>query len=90
MGDHSGSGPDDQRCTELVDALSEFLDGEMDSDERRSFERHLEGCEGCRVALDQFQTVIRLTGRLTPADVASLDALIRDRLIAISGVARRR
>ncbi len=53
-------------------------------------ERHLEECEGCRAALDQFRTVIRLTGRLTAADVERIDALVRDRLMTTLGVMRRR
>ena len=49
-----------------------------------------EVCEGCRAALDQFQTVIRLAGRLTAADVARIDALDRDRLMVTLRAARRR
>jgi anti-sigma factor (TIGR02949 family) len=90
MADHRGPGPDDLRCTELVDSLTEYLDGEVNEGRRRRIDRHLEGCEGCRAALDQFQTVIRLAGRLTPADVARIDALVRDRLMATLRVTRRR
>jgi len=53
-------------------------------------ERHLEVCDGCRAALDQFQTAIHLVGRLTPADVARIDALTRDRLMTTLRAARRR
>jgi hypothetical protein len=44
----------------------------------------------CRAALDQFQTLIHLVGRLTPADVARIDAPTRDRLMAALRAARRR
>ena len=77
-------------CIELVDSLTEYLDGELEESERWRMERHLEACEGCRVALEQFRTVVRLVGRLTPADVAGIDALTRDRLMAVLRVARRR
>jgi anti-sigma factor RsiW len=90
MADPNGPGPDDLQCRELVDTVTEYLDGEVDEGQRRVIERHLEGCEGCRVALDQFQTVIRLAGRLTAADVARIDALVRDRLMATLRVMRRR
>ena len=89
MADHSGQGLEDVRCIELVDVLSEFLDGELSEEEDRRLQRHLHGCDGCRAALVQFQAVIRLTGRLTAADVAHIDARIRDRLIATSVVMRR-
>ena len=83
-------GPDDLACIELVDSLTQYLDGELDEDQRTRIERHLQGCPGCRAALDQFQTVIRLAGRLTAADVAKMDALVRDRLMATLRVMRRR
>ena len=83
-------GRDDTPCIEAVELVTGYLDGELSEEERSRFQEHLEGCEGCRAALDQFQTVIRLTGRLTAADVAHIDARIRDRLIATSGVMRRR
>jgi hypothetical protein len=47
-------------------------------------------CDGCRAALDQFQTVIHLVSRLTPTDVARIDALTHDRLMATLRAARRR
>ena len=90
MTDASGPGTDDLQCVELVDSLTDYLDGEMNEGQRRRVEQHLEVCEGCRAALDQFQTVIGLAGRLTPADVAHIDARVRDRLIATLGVMRRR
>ena len=90
MPDASGPSPDDLQCVELVDGLTEYLDGEVDEAQRRRVERHLETCEGCRAALDQFQTVIGLAGRLTADDVAHIDAGVRDRLIATLGVMRRR
>ena len=90
MADPNRPGPDDLQCVELVDSLTDYLDGEVDEGKRRRVEQHLETCEGCRAVLDQFQTVIRLAGRLTAADVAHIDAGVRDRLIATLGVMRRR
>jgi anti-sigma factor RsiW len=90
MADPRGPDPDDLRCAELVDLVSEYIDGELNEGQQEAIERHLEGCEGCRVALDQFQSVIRLAGRLTAADVARIDTLVRDRLMATLRVMRRR
>jgi predicted anti-sigma-YlaC factor YlaD len=86
----SGSGTDDLRCVEFVGVVTAYLDGEVDEEQRRRIDNHLEGCRGCRAALNQFQTVIRLAGRLTAADVAEVDPLIRDRLTATLRVPRRR
>ena len=84
------SDSDDLRCIDLVRVVSAYLDGEVDEDQRARIERHLEGCGGCRAAIDQFQTVIRLAGRLSAADVATIDPLIRDRLMATLRTPRRR
>jgi anti-sigma factor (TIGR02949 family) len=84
------SAADEMRCIDLVDEISAYLDGELDDVERSRIERHLEGCPGCQAAIDQFQTVIRLGGRLSAADVATIDPLIRDRLMGTLRVPRRR
>ena len=70
--------------------MTAYLDGEVDEDQRRRIDQHLDGCQGCRAALYQFRTVIRLAGRLTAADVASIDPLIRDRLLTTLRIPRRR
>jgi anti-sigma factor RsiW len=90
MAKDSGSRADDLRCIEIVDILTAYLDGEVSEDQRRRIDHHLEGCQGCRAALHQFQTVIRVAGRLTAADVADVDPLIRDRLAATLREPRRR
>jgi anti-sigma factor RsiW len=86
----SGSGTDDLRCIEFVSLVTAYLDGELDQQQRRRIDQHLQGCQGCQAALDQFQTVIGLAGRLTAADVADVDPLIRDRLTATLRAPRRR
>jgi anti-sigma factor RsiW len=86
----SGAARDDLRCIQVVRLITVYLDGEVEEDQRRRINRHLEGCAGCRAAIDQFQTVIRLAGRLTAADVASIDPLTRDRLTATLREPRRR
>jgi anti-sigma factor RsiW len=84
------SSEDDLRCIDFVRAVSAYVDAELDAAERARIELHLEGCEGCKAAIDQFRTVIRLAGHLSPADVASLDPLTRDRLMATLRLPRRR
>jgi predicted anti-sigma-YlaC factor YlaD len=86
----ASSNPDDLRCIELVDRATAYLDGALNESDAGRIEEHLEGCQGCRAALDQLRTAIRIAGRLTAADVTSLDPLIRDRLMATFRVPRRR
>jgi anti-sigma factor RsiW len=81
---------DDLRCINFVRVMTDYIDGEVDDAQRARIEEHLEGCEGCKAAVDQFQTVIRVAGKLSIADVAGLDPLIRDRLMATLRTPRRR
>ena len=85
----SGSRREDLRCTQVVDMVTAYLDGEVSEGQRSRINHHLDGCQGCQAALHQFRTVIRLAGRLTGADVASIDPLIRDRLTATLRAPRR-
>jgi anti-sigma factor RsiW len=81
---------EDLRCIEFSEVVTDYLDGAVDEDRRRSIERHLAGCTGCRAALDQFRTVVDISGRLTATDVASIDPLLRDRLAATLRLPRRK
>ena len=80
----------DLRCIEFVEVITEYLDGAVDEVQRRRIDSHLAGCAGCTAALDQFRTTINLSGRLTAADVASIDPLLRDRLEATLRLPRRK
>jgi anti-sigma factor RsiW len=80
----------DQRCVELVELLTAYLDDALDAQTRRRVDEHLDGCAGCRAALAQWRTVAALAGRLTAADVATLDPYLRERFLATLVVPRRR
>jgi anti-sigma factor RsiW len=90
MTDNASQNAEDLRCVEFVDMMTAYLDGALDEHQRRRVDHHLEECEGCQAALQQWRTVIRITGRLTATDVASTDPLIRDRLMATFRIPRRR
>ena len=64
-------------CQELVEVVTDYLEGALSERERLRFERHLHDCDGCRKYLEQMRRTIQLTGRLTPA---SLSPTMRDRL----------
>ena len=51
-------------CKELVELLTEYLEGTLSTADRLSFEVHLALCEGCRIYLDQMRTTIRTLGGL--------------------------
>jgi len=58
-------------CQEVVELVTDYLDGALEPDEHARVERHLAGCTKCDAYLDQIRTTIRLVGRV---DAASLSA----------------
>ena len=68
----------DLSCREVVEFVTEYLEGTLSSRDRARFEDHLSGCDGCGNYLEQMRTVLRLTGTL-PEDAVSPEA--RDRLL---------
>ena len=57
-------------CQEVVELVSDYLEGTLRRGQRRRFERHLAGCEHCSEYLAQMRETIRLTGRLVPQDLS--------------------
>lgn len=69
---------DDLTCAELVELVTDYLEGALDARERERFELHLVYCPGCAFHLDQMRETIRLTGHLTEE---GLPAATRDVLL---------
>ena len=61
---------EDLSCQELVELVTDYLEGALDERHVQAFERHLAGCDGCTAYLEQFRVTIRLTGTLTPDDLS--------------------
>jgi anti-sigma factor RsiW len=58
-------------CIELVELVTDYLEGSMPADERARFDEHISGCEGCTTYLKQFRMTIRLTGMLTEEQIGA-------------------
>ena len=54
----------DLTCRELVELVTDYLEGALPPLERARFQAHLEGCEGCRVHLEQMRRTIATVGEL--------------------------
>jgi predicted anti-sigma-YlaC factor YlaD len=61
---------EDLTCAELVELVTDYLEGALGTEERERFEEHLVICEGCVNYLDQMRTTVALTGRLRVDDLA--------------------
>lgn len=57
-------------CRELVTLVTEYLEGTLGAHDRRRFERHLSGCDGCTTYLEQMRETIRLAGTLRERDIS--------------------
>jgi anti-sigma factor RsiW len=60
---------DDLTCRELVELVTEYLEGVLPPDDHHRFEAHLLGCRVCPRYVDQLRTTIRIVGRLREVDV---------------------
>lgn len=56
-------------CQQVVELVTNYLEGALSSSARRRFEAHLAGCPHCTEYLAQMRETIRVTGRLTPEDL---------------------
>jgi anti-sigma factor RsiW len=67
-------------CREMVELVTDYLEGSMPRSQRRRFDAHIAGCEHCGEYLEQMRLTIRLTGRLRSED---LSAAMREELTAL-------
>ena len=60
-------------CRELVELVTDYLEGRLSPADRARFEIHLAACEACRDYMEQFRQTIRTLGRL-PEESLGADA----------------
>ena len=58
-------------CREVVEAVTEYFDGALPSEEASLFEQHLNFCEGCDWYVDQMRTTAETVGRVREEDIPS-------------------
>ena len=56
-------------CRELVELITDYLEGALSAPAQAALEEHLASCDGCSTYLEQMRTTIRLTGMLTEAQI---------------------
>ena len=61
--------PEQLTCRELVELVTDWLEGRLDRRDRVRFERHLEACDGCVRYVEQIRTTVDLTGALREDDL---------------------
>jgi anti-sigma factor RsiW len=57
-------------CRELVELVTDYLEGALSAEETDRFEDHIGRCTGCAAYLEQIRQTIALAGRLTPESLS--------------------
>jgi anti-sigma factor RsiW len=70
-------------CHELVQLITDYLEGGLSRRDRRRFEHHLRGCDGCTTYVMQMRETVRVAGTLeedalSPQARRELLAVFRD------------
>ena len=60
-------------CRELVELVTDYLEGALLEEERLRFEDHVARCGGCTIYLEQIRQTISVLGHL-PEEVLTPDA----------------
>jgi len=62
--------PEHMTCKEVVELVTDYIEGTLSDDIRLRLEHHLKGCEGCTNYIEQMRQTIQLTGRLREEDLS--------------------
>ena len=67
-------------CKELVELVTDYLEGSLSWRQKRRFEKHISLCHGCTAYVEQFRVTLRALGTLREEDVPPA---ARDELLAV-------
>ena len=56
-------------CAELVELVTDYLEGGLAAGDRERFEEHLMFCDGCDNYLEQIRRTVAVSGRLREEDL---------------------
>jgi len=57
-------------CQELVELVTDYLEGALEPGDLRRFEEHLAACGKCTEYMAQLRATIRVVGQITPDDLS--------------------
>ena len=67
---HSASTYEELSCVELVELITDYLEGALPDELRDRFDRHIGRCTGCSTYVAQMRATIEATGGLTPEAIS--------------------
>ena len=51
-------------CRDVVELMTDYLEGTLTPADQARFEAHIAGCDGCHAYLEQMRTTLKVTGRI--------------------------
>ncbi|WP_136479561.1 anti-sigma factor [Acetivibrio thermocellus] len=60
-----------KNCGEIIELMSLYIDGELDSETKREFEEHIETCESCRSELYELKEIVDVLGEVEEVELPS-------------------
>ena len=78
------------KCQELLAALGDYVDGDLDREVYEAFQAHLCGCSTCEVVIDNIRHTIKVYKAGKPVELPAklqqqLDGVLRARWEAVFG-----
>lgn len=81
--------PFDLPCEELVELITDYLEGALDPTLEARVEAHLSVCPPCVWVIEQFRQVAGAVGAIVEDDLDAVDPSVRAELMAAFRIARR-
>jgi hypothetical protein len=77
-----------ENCHDLLDGLSDFIDGEA-SDLCAQIQRHMSGCTKCRIVVDTLRKTVNLYHQLPQPEISDQAIERLYKVIDLSGFQRK-
>jgi anti-sigma factor RsiW len=65
----AASPPGGLACVEMVELVTEYLDGALAATDRARFETHIAGCAHCTAYLEQMRMTLDVVGHIEPDEL---------------------
>ena len=74
--------PHDMQCAEVVELVTELVEGALDAETEQRVIGHLSLCDGCQAYVEQVRRTVETLGDPPPGELPALTPETRDALLA--------
>ena len=74
--------PHDMRCAEVVELVTDLIEGALDAETEQRVIGHLSLCDGCQAYIEQVRRTVELLGDPPAGEPPALTPQTRDALLA--------